>query len=851
MSYLVIENFVGGLDTRRNILTSKPGNLVKLDNCHITRGGEIERRKAFVHVGTLPAGTYGLEACGDTMFVFGSIPTPSGIPSGITYQRLIHPDGTSFSMTKVVSFTSYAGKPFVIVEFNDGARYCYYNGVLVNDSVNGIFRASHGSIQGFLQHLASLLPTGYTYTVSPTGMTVIGPPGVEFTMSVTTNGNLSASSPLTSVQSVKGIPEIRSSASFDITGGANGNGSVGKSMSINATTLPGITGIYVNGEDILQSANPVYFYTAPGGGETDAQRLSNSIAYMINQKTIDTGYFAAADNRRNRVMGAGGIVLGYTYYSSLTIYSDPLMGSEANGLMVVFEFEGHITNNNGLFTNIQISPFDTDPNDPNYVPVRHVGDFGAFAGAVDNSITEVRVDGVDILGAPVRWRSSNSSTAQAVVDQINSFTSVPDYTASAVDGGRISLKAAVGAGSSPNGRQTSATTIGNFTTGAFTAMSGGVNPIGGVSQRTTFSLSSTGSNNIGSTATITITDVENVVYPYYIGATPMGGLKLNFCLTYKSKVHILAGSYIISSGLDMPTVWKQGELGFSFIDLSNNTNGSQELVGASPYQGRLAIFTRESCQVWNIDPDPQNNSLSQIIMNTGTIAPNSVIGYGEIDVFYLSDSGIRSLRARDSSSQAMVHDVGVNIDTQAVELLRNIPESVAFNAFAVIEPKDNRIMMSIYDKIFVLSQYQTASISAWSTYTPEGVISKMAIMKGRVFSRQGDGIYLYGGTDGITYDNCVSDVILPYLDGTKPATMKHLLGIDLTSDGNWDFFIGTDPYAPDVRDHVATIYNSTFQLGRVPAVGVGTHIGVRLISIGSGYGRIGNLILHYELNESE
>jgi hypothetical protein len=297
--------------------------------------------------------------------------------------------------------------------------------------------------------------------------------------------------------------------------------------------------------------------------------------------------------------------------------------------------------------------------------------------------------------------------------------------------------------------------------------------------------------------------------------------------------------------------WKPSGLGVFFINMSNNTNGTEDLVAACPYQGRLAVFTRESCQIWNIDPDPQNNSLSQIIMNSGAIAPNSVISYGEIDVFYLSDAGIRSLRARDASSQAMVHDVGVNIDSYVVSMMHNLPEEVVFNAFSVIEPNDNRLMMSVYDKAFVLSQYPSASINAWSTYTPEVVSMKMAVHKGSVYSRQGDAIYVYGGVDGNTYDECVSEIILPYLDGTTAATMKHLMGIDLTSDGNWDFYVGTDPYAPEVRDHVATINNSTFLLGRVPAVGIGTHIGVRLVSIGSGYGRIGNLILHYELNESE
>ena len=60
--YLVIENFNAGMDTRRTALTSKTGTLQLLSNAHITRGGEIEKRKAFSPFAQLPANTYGMQA---------------------------------------------------------------------------------------------------------------------------------------------------------------------------------------------------------------------------------------------------------------------------------------------------------------------------------------------------------------------------------------------------------------------------------------------------------------------------------------------------------------------------------------------------------------------------------------------------------------------------------------------------------------------------------------------------------------------------------------------------------------------------------------------------------------------
>ena len=860
MSYLVIENFVGGLDTRRNILTSKPGNLVTLDNCHVTRGGEIERRKAFTFMGALPIGTYGLESCGDNLFVFGSIPQPQNIPAGITYQRLLHPDGPSFSMSNVISFTSYAGKPFVIAEFTDGARYCYYDGEIVTDSVNGIYRLSHGDVEGFLNHIRTLLPSNYSATVSSSGMTLIilGPQGEDFTLSASVSGKFSASTPVTTQVAVKPIPEILAKGSFIISGGSSNPASLWKDgRNMDAASLPGIRSIRVGASSV----------TATDGIDLIGWSGTLGLKFNTYAPTYTTGsnwgslvYCIAKAINDNTTAGLGHKYSAYSYLraynsgndtNSMYVYAPNDVGADANNTLVQIEFDDNPTGVGELSSLVDISTVVKSPYDPNNQ--RYIATMGTLTGGTTNAVTEVKIDGVDVLGGHVHWTQSNSNTAQSVADQINSFQSSLEFVATVIDGGKVVLTASANTGSSLNGRIISLTTLGNVTISSVVQVNGGVNPVGGVSQRTTIGLSTSGTHaeTVGSTFSLTIIEIDNTVYPIHVGATPMAGFKLNYCFTYKSKVNILASSYLISSSLDDPRNWKPNALGVFFIDMSNNVNGSEELMAACSYQSRLAVFTRQSCQIWNIDPDPQNNSISQIIMNSGTIAPNSVIGYGEIDVFYLSDAGIRSLRARDSSNQAMVHDVGVNIDTKIVKMLNILPESVSHNAFSVIEPNDNRLMMSLYDTTMVLSQYPSASINAWSTYTPEVVSMRMTVFGGSVYSRQGDAIYIYGGADGNTYDGCVSDVILPYLDGTKPATMKHLLGVDLTADGNWDFFIGTDPYAPDVRDHVATINNSTFQLGRVPAVGVGTHIGVRLVSIGSGYGRIGNLILHYELNESE
>ena len=91
---------------------------------------------------------------------------------------------------------------------------------------------------------------------------------------------------------------------------------------------------------------------------------------------------------------------------------------------------------------------------------------GGAAGSVDM----ITVDGVNIMSGSVAFTTDLSTTATAVASNINSHTSSPEYTAAAV-GAVITISAAVGAGSDPNGYQLVVTTT--TITATDTDMSGG------------------------------------------------------------------------------------------------------------------------------------------------------------------------------------------------------------------------------------------------------------------------------------------------------------------------------------------------------------------------------------------
>jgi len=91
---------------------------------------------------------------------------------------------------------------------------------------------------------------------------------------------------------------------------------------------------------------------------------------------------------------------------------------------------------------------------------------GGAAGSVDS----ITVDGVNIMSGAVSFTTDLPTTAAAVASNINAHTSSPEYTAAAV-GAVITISAAIGAGSDPNGYALVVTTT--TITQTHTDMSGG------------------------------------------------------------------------------------------------------------------------------------------------------------------------------------------------------------------------------------------------------------------------------------------------------------------------------------------------------------------------------------------
>ena len=329
--------------------------------------------------------------------------------------------------------------------------------------------------------------------------------------------------------------------------------------------------------------------------------------------------------------------------------------------------------------------------------------------------------------------------------------------------------------------------------------------------------------------------------------------------TFRGKVYATVQGTLYFSDVNNPTRWtttftnsagKKEDTFAGFESLSSQTGGADTLVTTAPYQGFLAVFARRSTQIWQVVAgDPSDNLPKQILDNVGSIAPRSAINFGEMDVFFLSDTGIRSLRARDSSNAAVVFDVGTAVDPLVINQINSLSEANAIRACGVVEPREGRYMLALGGKIFVYSFFPASSISAWTTYEPGFAVEDWAVYGNQLLCRSGDEVYIYGGVSGDVYDDSLAEVELSWLSADRPGNKKKFKGIDIGCEGGWTIFYSTDP-TTDSYALAGSVQLSNFHLPNFRIGASGTHIGLKLTSNDPKPARISSAVVHFDYTET-
>ena len=286
------------------------------------------------------------------------------------------------------------------------------------------------------------------------------------------------------------------------------------------------------------------------------------------------------------------------------------------------------------------------------------------------------------------------------------------------------------------------------------------------------------------------------------------------------------------------------------INISSDSEGSQKLIALAKYNGEMAIFSRQEIDVYSILADATSNSIDTVLESSGTFAQRSCVAYGNNDVYYLSDSGIRSIRSHaiSGSNTPFVNDVGSSIDPFVQDTMALTDADTLARAVAVLEPVDGLYMLAIGARIITLAFYPAAKISAWSYMEPGFVISDFAKYGSELYARSGDTIYLYGGFGGATYP--AAGVTAPFFEtpfmaANDPAAIKILKGFDAGLFGNWQMDVLVDPNDTTKTVSVGVLSKTTYNLGSIGLPGRTSHIAFRATCTGGGRATFSSLALHY------
>lgn len=494
-----------------------------------------------------------------------------------------------------------------------------------------------------------------------------------------------------------------------------------------------------------------------------------------------------------------------------------------------------------------------DPNVPAVAETLASVYFDVTAGTANpgvNRLVSITIGGVTVTGGAVDWITSNAVTAANIAADINSAVSAPDYIATA-SGQRVTITGAVGSGATPNGLSVVLTTGGdmrldgaagttvNKNIGTTTAGVVGVNAVAGQAQVQTVTLG--GTFDVGDRYTVII-DEKN------FGADGNPRNPGTFAHTQVNKVWSPAGSILNFSGVANPTGWNvDTDAGAGNLNAATHAGGSSTVTGLESYQGKLAIFSKRSVQIWTVDEDEELNAIAQTLKNTGTSSPNSVIAFSDMDVVFLDRYGIRSLRARDSSNAAQVSGVGALIDKYIVPYKRTLTAAQIAAAVSAIDPEDGRLWMALGNKIFVFSYFPETKISGWSWYEPGFSPEWMVDYEDRMYVRAGDIVYLYGGDDNETYDDALVTCWLPFVSVMKKdGTYVHITGVDIAAENQWHIDILLDPNDVARVSEAGTLEGCTFHLEDTPVIGRPTHLSPKLTCAAEGYAVLSKIGVFYD-----
>jgi hypothetical protein len=310
-----------------------------------------------------------------------------------------------------------------------------------------------------------------------------------------------------------------------------------------------------------------------------------------------------------------------------------------------------------------------------------------------------------------------------------------------------------------------------------------------------------------------------------------------------SKVFAVNGDVVAFSATNAPRDWTTSN-DAGYLPTGVQVGGTPDAMAIGTYRSRLAVFSVDTSQTWDVDPDPAMMKLNQVLENLGTRHPLSVVNVGN-DIYFLADIGYRSITTQEQTGSLADVDIGSPIDSLVRQDIA--AAGAGINPIGIYFKGAGQYWCAIGRRVHVFTYSRTAKIAAWSYYEFPQAIEALAELDGVMYLRSANDVYQVDDQAASDAGAVVEVVVqLPYLSFKTPGTLKQVWGMDAVMDGGCDVSL-----LFDARDQTAETFPVPFsgdtRPGEItPIEACGTELSMRFRNVTTEPWRLDAIVVHYE-----
>ena len=339
-----------------------------------------------------------------------------------------------------------------------------------------------------------------------------------------------------------------------------------------------------------------------------------------------------------------------------------------------------------------------------------------------------------------------------------------------------------------------------------------------------------------------ITTGENIRHHYLDGGSSTvvtGAPQSPAIAVIESRVWAGNADFVSHCALTKPRDWATtGDAGF--LPVGRQAQGSKYVTALGTYNNKLIAFTSDAAQVWQIDADPNLNTLTQTV-DIGTNLPWAHANLAG-DVFFLAPLGVRSIVRQSATDNLIDTDVGAPIDT----VLSSLVDTKT--AKGVYLGSLGQYWLYSGSRAVVFTFSRSAKINAWSVYDFPIALDFVTELNGKPYMRSANSVYRMD-VSSFSDNGAVIPVEIEtsFVDFKAPGDLKQVLGLDAVCEGSCDITHRFDPRQPSLETSPAIPITGDSRPGYLyPVELMTTNLSTVIRSSSAGPFELQSLTYHFE-----